>query len=72
MEMKLTESNWTELWLVRTRDNSITITSYTRGFAGQQVPTGQQRCSAVASELPKDKIKVINQVETYYPLTADN
>ena len=61
MEMKLTESNWTEVRTGQLNNNNF-------------LHSGLQVSGAVQwpSELPKDKIKVINQLETYYPLTADN
>ena len=65
MEMKLTESNWTELSLGQ---DTGQLNNNNFLHSGLQVSGAVQW----PSELPKDKIKVINQLETYYPLTADN
>ena len=67
MEMKLTESNWTEVRTGQLNNNNF-LHSGLHGSKWPQVSGAAQW----PSELPKDKIKVINQLETYYPLTADN
>ena len=68
--MKLTESNWTELSLGQDTGQLNNNNFLHSGVC--TAASGHRSAVQWPGELPKDKIKVINQLETYYPLTADN